>query len=62
MIKTVTLDSNQKPTEEQIQMIREAAKKEIVFDEDSPELTPAMEKAFKLAAKSRNRYNSTAIS
>lgn len=27
----------------------------IIFDEDSPELTPEMEKAFRLAAKTRNR-------
>ncbi len=54
MIRTVTLDRNQKPTEEQIKQIKEAAKREIVFDEDSPELTPAMEKAFRLAAKNRN--------
>ena len=51
MIRTVTLDRNQKPTQEQIRQIEEAAKKEIVYDEDSPELTPAMEKAFRLAAK-----------
>lgn len=44
MIRTVTLDRNQKPTEEQIKQIDEAAKRELVFDEDSPELTPAMEK------------------
>ena len=54
MIRTVTLDRNQKPTEEQIRQIKEAAKREIVFDEDSPELTPAMEKAFRLATKNRN--------
>lgn len=54
MIRTVTLDRSQKPTEEQIRQIEEAAKREIVFDEDSPELTPAMEKAFRLAAKKRN--------
>lgn len=53
-IKTVTLDRNKKPTEEQIKQIEEATKREIVFDEDSPELTPAMEKAFRLAAKKRN--------
>lgn len=53
-IKTVTLDRNKKPTEEQIKQIEEATKREIVFDEDSPELTPAMEKAFRLAAKNRN--------
>ncbi|MBQ2276737.1 MAG: hypothetical protein U0L23_01915 [Lachnospiraceae bacterium] len=61
MIKKVTLDRNQKPTEEQIKQINEAAKKEIHFDEDSPELTPAMEKAFKLAAKNRNTQRKTAI-
>ncbi len=54
MIRTATLDRNQKPTEEQINQIKEAAKRAIVFDEDSPELTPAMEKAFRLAAKNRN--------
>ena len=54
MIRTVTLDRNQNPTKEQIRQIEEAAKREIVFDEDSPELTPAMEKAFRLAAKNRN--------
>nr|WP_304578272.1 hypothetical protein [uncultured Acetatifactor sp.] len=62
MIRTATLDRNQKPTEEQIRQIREAAKKEIVFDEDSPELTPAMEKAFRLAAKNRNTQRKMNIS
>ncbi|MEH2945350.1 hypothetical protein [Sporofaciens sp. JLR.KK001] len=58
-IKTVTLARNKKPTEEQIKQIEEAAKREIVFDEDSPELTPAMEKAFRLAAKNRNAQKRT---
>lgn len=62
MIRTVTLGRNQKPTEEQIKQIREAAKREIVFDEDSPELTPAMEKAFRLAAKNRNTQRKINIS
>lgn len=62
MIRTVTSDRNQKPTEEQIKQIREAAKKKIVFDEDSPELTPAMEKAFRLAAKNRNTQRKINIS
>lgn len=48
--------------EEQIRQIEEAAKREIVFDEDSPELTPAMEKAFRLAAKNRNTQRKTVIS
>ena len=62
MIRTVTLDKNQKLTEKQIKQIEEAAKKEIVFDEDSPALTPAMEKAFRLAAKNRNTQRKTSIS
>lgn len=62
MIRTAILDRNQKPTKEQIQQIAEAAKREIVYDEDSPELTPAMEKAFRLAAKNRNTYRKTNIS
>ena len=61
-IKTVTLDRNKKPTEEQIKQIEEAAKREIVFDEDSPELAPAMEKAFRLAAKNRNTQRNMSIS
>ncbi len=46
----------------QIKQIQEAAKREIVYDDDSPELTPAMEKAFRLAAKNRNTHKNTAIS
>ena len=61
-IKTVTLDRNKKPTEEQIKQIEEATKREIVFDEDSPELTPAMEKAFRLAAKNRNTQRNMSVS
>jgi len=53
--RTVTLNKDQKLTEEQILEIEAARNKPIIFDEDSPELTPAMEKAFTLAAKSRNR-------
>ncbi len=62
MIRTATLDRNQKPTKEQIKQIEEASKKEIIFDEDSPELTPAMEKAFRLAAKNRNTQRKINIS
>lgn len=58
-IKTVTLARNKKPTEEQIKQIEEATKREIVFDEDSPELTLAMEKAFRLVAKNRNAQKGT---
>lgn len=62
MIRTVILDRNQKPTKEQIRQIEEATKREIVFDDDSPQLTPAMEKAFRLAAKNRNTQRKTNIS
>ena len=41
MIKTVTLNGNQQPTKEQTNKIEAAAKKDIVFDEDSPALTPS---------------------
>ena len=62
MIKTATLDKDQKPTDEMLREIREAAKKEIVFYEDSPEMTPAMEKAFRLAAKNRNTQKKMTVS
>lgn len=54
MMKTVMLNRDQRPTEEQIRCIREAAKRKIVFDEDSPEMTPKMEEAFRMAARKRN--------
>lgn len=56
MITTVQYKKGQKLTQEQIEEIEAAKKKPIVYDEDSPELTPAMEKAFILAARSRNRH------
>ena len=62
MIKRATLDRNQKPTDEQIQMIENAKSLSPVFDDDSPEMTPAMEKAFRLAAKNRNRQKETFVS
>ena len=54
MIKTVTLDRDQVPTKEQLEEIEKAKEMPITYDGDSPELTPAMEKAFLLAAKNRN--------
>lgn len=39
MTKTFTINKGQKPTEEQLQEVREAKKQPIVFDEDSPELS-----------------------
>lgn len=56
MTVTVAYKKGVKLSEEQIAEIEAAKTKPIVYDEDSPELTPAMEKAFLLAARNRNRY------
>lgn len=55
MIKTFTIKPGQKPTKEQLEEVREAAKRPIVYDEDCPELTPAMEKAFRCVIDYRKR-------
>ncbi len=55
MIKTYTTKPGQKPTEEQLKEVEEAAKKPIEFDEDCEELSPAMMKAFRCAVIQRNR-------
>ena len=52
---TATLSENEKLTDEDRKMLEEARKHPIIYDKDSPELTPEMEKAFRLAAKTRNR-------
>ena len=61
MMKVVTLNGTEKPTSEQIMQIREAAEREIIFTQDCPEMTPAMEKAFRLAAKNRNAKNTPVV-
>lgn len=55
MLKTFTINPGQKPSEQQLREIEEAAKKPIIPDEDCPELSPALYKAFKCAAVQRNR-------
>lgn len=55
MTKTFIIDKGQKPTNEQLQEVKEAPKNPIVFDEDSPELSPAMYKTFKSSVIQRNR-------
>ena len=52
---TATLSKDEKLTDEDRKMLEDAKKYPIIFDEDAPELTPEMEKAFRLAAKTRNR-------
>lgn len=55
MIRTFTIKEGQKPTKEQMEEVEAAAKREIQFDEDAPELSPAMIKAFKCSITQRNR-------
>jgi hypothetical protein len=55
MTITATLSKDGILTEEQKREIEDAKKMPITYDEDSPEMTPEMEKAFKLAAQMRNR-------
>ncbi len=55
MTRTFIIEKGQKPTEEQLQEVLEAKKQPILFDEDSPELSPAMYKAFRSSVIQRNR-------
>lgn len=55
MTRTFIIEKGQKPTDEQLQEIEEAKKHPISFDEDAPELSPAMYKAFKSSVIQRNR-------
>lgn len=55
MTRTFTIKDGQVPTKAQLEEVRDAAKREIRFDEDSPELSPAMQKAFKCSVAQRNR-------
>jgi len=55
MIKTFTVNKGEKPTKEQMQEVMNAKKSPIVPDEDAPELSLAMYKAFKCSVIQRNR-------
>ena len=55
MTRTFTIKNGQRPSEEQLREVMEAKKQPIVFDEDSPEMSPAMYKAFKSVVVQRNR-------
>ena len=57
MIKIYTIEHGQQPTEEMIKEVEEASKKPIVFDEDCPEMSEKMMKAFRSAVIQRNRKN-----
>ena len=55
MTKTFIIEKGQTPAQEQLQEVQDAQKHPIEFDEDCPELSPAMYKAFKSAVIQRNR-------
>lgn len=55
MLKTFTINKEQKPTKEQLQEVMDAKNSPIITDEDAPELSPAMLKAFKSSVIQRNR-------
>lgn len=56
MSKTIYhLDASQKPIKEQLAEVDEAKNYPIEFDEDCPELSSAMMKAFKSVVVQRNR-------
>lgn len=60
MTRIFTIEDGQKPTKEQLDEVKEAAKREIQFDEDAPELSPAMYKAFRCSAAQRSRRRKNA--
>ena len=57
-IVTSVLYGNEKPTKEQIEEIRQAAKKPIVYDEDCPPLTKEQLKEFARIAKEQRKLRS----
>ena len=59
MTRTFTIKDGQTPTKEQLDEVK-AAKREVQFDEDSPELSPAMFKAFQCSVAQRNRRKKNA--
>ena len=60
MTRTFVIKDGQLPTPEQLEEVKAAAKREIQFDEDSPELSPAMVKAFQCSVAQRNRRRKNA--
>lgn len=60
MTRTFTIKDGQTPTKEQVEEVKVAAKREVRFDEDAPELSPAMLKAFQCSIAQRNRRKKNA--
>lgn len=53
---TFTIKSNQKPSEETLKRLLELRDEDIIYDDDCPEMTPKMQKAFECAVAQRNRF------
>lgn len=60
MIKQVSIEKGQKPTQEEIDAIKAIKDEDIIFTDDCPQMTPAMEKAFRCAVAQRNRAKKSA--
>lgn len=57
MTKIYIINKGQKPTPKQLQEVEEAKKSSIVTDEDAPELSAALYKAFKCSVIRHNLRN-----
>lgn len=55
MTRTFTIKEGQAPSKAQLDEVSRAAEREIQLDEDAPELSPAMYKAFRCSVAQRNR-------
>lgn len=55
MTETYTIKPGDKPTEKMLKEVEEASKRPITFDEDCPEMSETMMKAFRSAVVQRNR-------
>ena len=54
-ISRMTVKVGQKPTKEQKKRIREAMERDIVYDDDAPELTDEQYKAFAIVAEQQRK-------
>ena len=57
MTKIYIINKGQKPTPKQLQEVEEAKRSPVVTDEDAPELSAALYKAFKCGVIRHNRRN-----
>lgn len=58
-MKCMNIDVTKKPTEQQQQMLKEAASRPIAFDEDCPELTDSQLKQFRRVPQCSNTGSKT---